>query len=361
MVHSLHFSMNRLHDATMRRQRPLTKLGPDEQIVLFPSLAYKSPGGDEWIVDVHGDVFAVAPMGLGKRVLLRLLKRAMRATADDLATPLFQERIARFTAQNLAGKRIAVRVGAEHVALTKSRRNGHFQLPVRISASEAREWAESERPHWEPYLPVEVPGADANSRAYLVEPTGLSVISDIDDTLKHSHVACKRTLLTNTFLRPFETIPGMAAQFRQWAGFGTAFHYVSSSPWQLYVHLAEHLAHEGFPAGSFHLRPFRLRDHLLRRMLLLRRTGKQHVIRNLLNAFPKRRFLLIGDSGEHDPEIYGSIARRFPQQVVGIFIRQLAGERNTKRRYAKAFRRIDPTLLRLFADAAELSDVQVIA
>jgi len=353
--------MNRLHDATTRRPRPLTRLEPDEEIVLFPSLAHRSAGGDEWIVDVHGDVFAAGAMSLGNRVLLRLLKRTMRATVEDFATPLFQERIARFTARSLTGKRVAVRVGADHVELTKSRRNGHFQLPVRISASEARDWAESESPHSEPYLPVAVPEAGASSRAYLVEPTGLSVISDIDDTLKHSHVSCKRTLLTNTFLRPFETIPGMSALFRRWAGSGTAFHYVSSSPWQLYVHLAEHLALEGFPAGSFHLRSFRLRDHLLRRMLLLRRSGKQEVIRQLLRTFPQRRFLLIGDSGEHDPEVYGSIARRYPQQVAGIFIRQLAGERDTQRRYAKAFRRVDPALLRLFADAAELSDAPVIA
>jgi phosphatidate phosphatase APP1 len=202
---------------------------------------------------------------------------------------------------------------------------------------------------------LDVLGAQATGQAYLIPPTGLSVISDIDDTLKHSHVACKQTLLANTFLRPFETIPGMAGIFRDWWAEGAAFHYVSSSPWQLYEHLAEHLVSEGFPTGSFHLRHFRLRDHLLRRLLMLRRSGKLGVIRSLLKRFPRRRFLLVGDSGEHDPEIYGALARRYPQQVARILIRQLAGERDTLRRYARAFRGVDPARLKLFEDAGELA------
>jgi len=149
----------------------------------------------------------------------------------------------------------------------------------------------------------------------------------------------------------------MAPLFRQWWAEGAAFHYVSSSPWQLYEHLTEHLADEGFPPGSFHLKAFRLRDHLLRRVLMLRRSGKLSIIRGLFQMFPRRQFLLIGDSGEHDPEIYGSLARRFPQQIAGICIRQLEGQKKLRERYARAFRRLDPRLLRVFSDAAELNNI----
>jgi phosphatidate phosphatase APP1 len=144
--------------------------------------------------------------------------------------------------------------------------------------------------------------------------------------------------------------------FRGWAARGAAFHYVSSSPWQLYEHLAEHLAEEGFPAGTFHLRAFRLRDHLLRRILMLRRSGKAGGIRTLIKTFPQRQFVLVGDSGEHDPEIYGAMARRFPQQIAGIYIRQLDGPGNTSRRYARAFRGVAPPLVRMFRDAEEIID-----
>ena len=201
-------------------------------------------------------------------------------------------------------------------------------------------------------------GVAATGQVRLLGRRGVSIISDIDDTLKHSYVACKRTLLCNTFLKPFETIPGMVGLFREWSATGAAFHYVSSSPWQLYEHLTEHLALEGFPAGSFHLRPFRLRDHLLRRLLMLRRSGKLSVIRSLVKTFPERQFLLVGDSGEHDPEIYGAIARRYPRQVAGVLIRQLGGARDSRRRYAKALRGVDPAVVRLFTDAEELADVR---
>jgi phosphatidate phosphatase APP1 len=148
----------------------------------------------------------------------------------------------------------------------------------------------------------------------------------------------------------------MATLFREWWSEGAAFHYVSSSPWQLYEHLAEHLASEGFPTGSFHLRHFRLRDHLLRRILMLRRSGKLSVIRRILRRFPTRRFLLVGDSGEHDPEIYGALARRYAPQIAGVMIRQLEGMRDPRRRFARAFRGVDPGLVHLYRDANELAD-----
>jgi len=352
--------MTRLLDAmTRRRPRPPSTLAREDRVILFPSVGYLSRDRGYWIVNVHGDVSCAGKLSLGKRMLLKIFKRAMRASDEEVASPLFHERIDRFVAHDRSGVPIAVRIGEEIFGLPKrSRRDGQFHAAVRIPVGQAEKWADEDG-QAEPCLPVEVCGARATGRVHLVGPTGLSVVSDIDDTLKHSNVTCKRTLLTNTFLRPFEAIPGMAPLFREWSADGAAFHYVSSSPWQLYAHLAEHLASEGFPAGSFHLRPFRLRDHLLRRILMLRRSGKLGVIRALFRVFPQRRFLLIGDSGEHDPEIYGALARRFPRQVAGIFIRQLENQTRLVRRYARAFRLIDPARWRIYQDASELADVKI--
>lgn len=348
--------MTSLLEEMTHRLRPQTNLLREDHVVLFPSLGHLAPDGRHWLIDIHGDVYAEGRMNLGKRMLLRLLRRAMRAKTDDLAAPLFQERIARFIASDRAGRQVVLRVADQlHALPHKTHRNGHFHASLRVTAATAAKWAESAAVGSEKYLETQVDGANAMGQAYLIEPQGLSVISDIDDTLKHSHVICKRTLLTNTFLRPFETIPGMAGVFRRWWAEGAAFHYVSSSPWQLYAHLAEHLAEEGFPTGSFHLRHFRLRDHLLRRLLLLRRSGKLSVIRRIIRRFPKRRFLLVGDSGEHDPEIYGALARRFPRQVAGVYIRRLDTKNSTDRRFAKAFRKVDPSAVLLYQDADELA------
>jgi phosphatidate phosphatase APP1 len=352
--------MTRLLDAMTSGTRPPIHLAGEERVVLYPSVANRSRDGEGWVAHVHGDVSVAGGVTLGQRVLLKLLKRAMRAQEEELLAPLFRERIERFIAHAKSGVRVAVRIAGEVHALAKAtRRNGHFQGAVRLSESRAQIWADTDWGSAEACLPVEVCGARAAGRVHLIEPAGLSIVTDIDDTIKHSEVSCKRTLLTNTFLRPFESIPGMAPLFREWSDEGAAFHYVSSSPWQLYEHLSAHLTSEGFPAGSFHLRAFRLRDHVLRRILMLRRSGKLGVIKTLFRLFPQRRFLLVGDSGEHDPEIYGALARRFPRQVVGIFVRDLPNVQDARRRYARAFRRVDESLIRLYHDADELADFRL--
>jgi phosphatidate phosphatase APP1 len=352
--------MTSLLEEMTHRLRPQTNLAREDRVVLFPTLGHLAPGGQHWLVDVHGDVSGPGRMNLGKRMLLRLLRRSMRAKLEDLDCPLFQERISRFVASDRPGRQIVVRVADQlHSLPDTTHRNGHFHAALKIPVAAAAKWSESAAVGAEKYLETAVYGTPVLGQAYLVDPQGLSVISDIDDTLKHSYVVCKRTLLTNTFLRPFETIPGMADVFRRWWAEGAAFHYVSSSPWQLYGHLAEHLAVEGFPTGSFHLRHFRLRDHLLRRLLLLRRSGKLSVIRRIVRRYPERRFLLVGDSGEHDPEMYGALARRYPRQIAGIYIRHLDTKRSNERRYARALRKVDPARVVVYRDASELADLPV--
>jgi phosphatidate phosphatase APP1 len=162
--------------------------------------------------------------------------------------------------------------------------------------------------------------------------------------------------LATTFLREFRPIDGLAAVYRRWAEQGAAFHYVSSSPWQLYDALAELVDCAGYPPGTFHLRSFRLRDHMLRRLLLIRRQGKVKAMLTLLRAFPTRRFLLVGDSGERDPEIYGALARKFPRQVTGVFIRELPHRPMDFERSRRAFHRLaDPRWL-VFRSPAELPE-----
>jgi phosphatidate phosphatase APP1 len=347
-----------------RRPQSLTPLSGDERVVIFPSLGHLERDGQHWHVHVHGEVFAGAEPGLGKRFLLKLLRRAMKVPEEALDSDIFRRRIGRFLASDIVGRQISVRVNEQlHVLPKTSRRNGHFLGAVRLPAS-SLPLAES-APGDAVRLALAVCGADAASpaaagQAFLLPATGTSVISDIDDTLKETEVASKRSLLVNTFLHEFRTIPGMAGLFRGWAEQGAAVHYVSSSPWQLYEHLADHLRTEGFPEGSFHLRAFRLRDHLIRRILMLRRSGKATVIRGILKTFPQRKFILVGDSGEHDPEIYGAMARKFPKQVAGIYIRQLPGPKNTPTRYQRAFRSVRYEVVRLFREAAELNDAAVL-
>lgn len=337
----------------------MTNLRGHETVVLFPSLGHLEPDGTTWRLYIQGDVFSPGRIGLTKRILLKLLQRAMRAPKEALDSDIFRERIERFMAADERGKRIALRLGDSTFVLPrKSSGNGHFSGVIRLRAEDLdglRELGLLEQDRLS--LDVCHPQEEYRCRGkiHLLPPEGFSIISDIDDTLKHSDVASRHALLANTFLHEFQPIPGMARQFQRWAERGAAFHYVSSSPWQLYRHLADHLVDEGFPEGTFHLRAFRLRDHLLRRLLLLRRSGKGAVIKGILQAFPQRQFVLIGDSGEADPETYAALARKFPHQVARILIREVDVPRNNPQRFGRAFRGLALDVAATFRDAHELS------
>ncbi len=86
------------------------------------------------------------------------------------------------------------------------------------------------------------------------------MIYDVDDTIKHSQVADHKAVLANTFLHRFKPVPGMPELYRECAQKGVVFHYVSGSPWQLYLPLADFLVAEGLPLGSGTLRSVGRRD-----------------------------------------------------------------------------------------------------
>lgn len=192
-------------------------------------------------------------------------------------------------------------------------------------------------------------------RALRVPARGLSVISDIDDTIKISQVRDRQQLMLNTFVREFAAVPGAAARYRAIAAApDAAFHYVSSSPIQLYPALAKFLRGADFPAGSVHLRESTAISNVIPGEGDSRR-HKLTTIGRLLADFPQRRFLLIGDSGEADPEIYGEIARAHRAQVAGIRIRDVSGESAAAERYAVAFAELPPNLWQIWTDAAEIA------
>jgi phosphatidate phosphatase APP1 len=81
---------------------------------------------------------------------------------------------------------------------------------------------------------------------------------------------------------------------------------------------------------------------------------KPGVIESLLKQFPNRKFILIGDSGERDPEIYGALARKFPAQIIRIYIRDVTNEAAGSERYQKAFRSIPRETWQIFREPNEL-------
>jgi phosphatidate phosphatase APP1 len=232
--------------------------------------------------------------------------------------------------------------------------NGHLRAELRLQPWTATQATTS---FWLDYAAVLPPDDDRTfqGESLLVAPEGLSVISDIDDTIKITEVTDQEALLANTFLKPFEAVPGMADAYQRLAAAQAAFHYVSSSPWQLYPLLSDFMQSSAFPRGSFHLRNFRLKDETLLNVFKSSHETKPPVIEGLLRTYPKREFILIGDSGEADPEIYGDIARRHPGRIRHIYIRRVPSEPSQSERYRTAFAGLPESLWTLFEDAAAIS------
>ena len=304
-----------------------TLIDDDESVVLYPSFGHQEPNGRYWRVYVRGLVHEPVTLNFQKRLMLNFISRMMDATPEELQSPLFRERLEGFLVGPRRGRPIAVTVGRQVFPLRKTNRNGHFFGKVRLSNEQLGEL--QEEGHFSAgWLRFSVALSDHDDRAFvgaaqLAAPQGLSVISDIDDTIKHTEVLCRRAMLANTFVREFRAVEGMVDFYRTLADLGAAFHYVSYSPWQMFRPLADFSSLAGYPQGPFHLRTFQLSKHMLGKLLLSRSSGKTTVVRWILRAFPNRRFLLIGDSGQHDPEIYGAVARKHPNQVAGILIREL--------------------------------------
>jgi phosphatidate phosphatase APP1 len=254
-------------------------------------------------------------------------------------------------------KKISIQLGKQSFKIGNTKANGHFQGRVRISAAEGKrlqlEAAQAQTSiRFQSELRNEA-GRKAGGEVHFLEATGVSVISDIDDTIKISRINDRKELLRKTFVEPFAPVPGMALAFQSWAtNVGARFHYVSASPWQLYQPLAEFVASNGFPAGTFHLKHFRWKDEDLFSLFSSPNSYKPAVIEPLLKRFPQRRFVLVGDSGEQDPEIYAALARKYPKQIARILIRDTTGDGTE--RYATAFQDLPKSLWQVFQDSATI-------
>jgi len=160
------------------------------------------------------------------------------------------------------------------------------------------------------------------------------IISDVDDTLIVSHSTqtlrkIRLMLFKNAMTRvPF---PGVSAFYNalQKGENGNAFNpvfYVSSSERNLYDLLVEFCIYRNIPKG-----PFLLREMQTSLQKLITAGGGDHLhklrkIRTLMNIFPGIPVIMIGDSGQRDPEIYMQIVREFPGRVKSIYIRSIGSK-----------------------------------
>jgi hypothetical protein len=331
---------------------PFSNLKRQQEVVFYPTLAHSAEAGGGWELEIHGCVYDFDQ----RRLALALLREALGLEGVAL-TPaenkLLTERARLFMVDHKAGKKLVVRIGGQTFTLSKSTANGQFSGTIRLSDSEAQALKTSATPI-QAVLPANDPRQFIGA-LNLFADAGITVISDIDDTIKVTQVHDRKATLRNTFLNPFQPVPGMAEVYRAWAERPAAqFCYVSASPWQLFLPLSEFVRSNGFPAGMFYLKNFRLKDESVFSLFQNPEKYKPVVIEPLLKQFPQRQFVLVGDSGERDPEIYGRLARQYPGQVIRIFIRNVSGEPAGAPRYKNAFRDLPSALWKVFQDPSEI-------
>jgi phosphatidate phosphatase APP1 len=292
------------------------------------------------------------------------LRKYLKLERHCEETAILKRRVGPFLVDNEKRKRLSIQIGNdEHArerrvfAMPKSCKNGHFECELTISDEELKEFMDEYPDHLLHFRAVTEQGDERvfEGVAHLIDNEGWSVISDIDDTVKLTHVGSTRKLLRSTFMEEFQEVDGMAEKYREWANdLNAKFHFVSSSPWQLWEEIDIFLRRSGFPLATYHLKPIRLKDRTLFDLWKDPVKTKTDTVQSILEEYPHRLFALVGDTGEKDPEVYGEMTRRFPQRIQGIFLRNVTNDKGTEERYQLAFEGVDPSLWKLFNDPKEM-------
>ncbi|MDQ0442140.1 App1 family protein [Methylobacterium persicinum] len=235
-----------------------------------------------------------------------------------------RRRIAR---RKVAGAAILARFGgAETRVLTD--RDGYFRVHLHPQSL-----PEGDGPWHVVDLLLEAdPVIPAQGSVYIPpRESGFVVVSDIDDTVMRTGVANKLKMLWRLFVEDAASrvaFPGAAALYRA-LHVGASGHagnpmlYVSRAPWGLYEMLTEFFRRHGIPAGPVlflrewglswtHPLPRRAKDH------------KRALIDHMLALYPALPFVLIGDSGQHDPEVYAQLVAENPGRVKAVYIRNVS-------------------------------------
>ena len=331
-----------------------------EQLFLFPTIGHFTSNG-KCTIEIHGWCFqSTSRTKIGQAILLGIRRKLEKIQPLEDNT-VFEDRAGGFAVASYMGCKIHFSIDGKNIGTARTKMNGHFKLKRTIDADIIKPHLQTTT-HGTPVLSVEAIAkfkkgtAHATGEIHFLSQKGISIISDLDDTIRETNVADKQKLLENTFLRPFQSVEKMPLLFREWASRKAIFHYVSATPWQLFPVVTDFLHQMNFPQGSIHLRKFALKDLTLLKKLAPSHKGKRKTIERILTCSPQRNFYLYGDSGEKDPEIYGDIARKYVDQIKGVFIRNVTNESKNSLRFQSAFSHTTKNLCTVFNKADSLFD-----
>lgn len=274
----------------------------------------------------------------------RVLKnKVIHTTPEDTLWQNLKNNYKRFGSAEIRDAQLEITVGENVFNLTTDR-EGYFHLDEKLQIplnEESEEWEKASvrvlRTRKQELNVV------ANAEFLVPLQAEFGVISDIDDTILITEVTSllKLRMIYLTFFKNAakrQTFQEVEAFFqglrsgKSGEGKNPVF-YVSKSPWNLYDFLDDFVKINDLPKG-----PLLLRDlgPLPSRFLFekLQQQYRGHKIAStvrILKMYPDLPFILVGDSGEKDTDIYLSIAKAFPDQVRAIYIHDVKNKSRTLR------------------------------
>lgn len=271
--------------------------------------------------------------GYGTRERLHVTGRVLRqpriAPAADRGTAWSNvlETFRRLASAEVEGARIEAAFGGRTVEAV-SDHEGYFHLTIPTSSGELGDALR----HEVRLRAVEPPSRQPAVAEVIVPPATarFGVISDIDDTIVQTNATSLARMARTVFTRnahgrlPME---GVAQFYRQLqAGAGGAennpLFYVSSSPWNFYDLLDQFLTVHGIPHG-----PLMLQDYGIDDAKLIHSAHDDHKLQQIgeiLGTYPALPFVLIGDTGQRDPEIYRQVALAEPRRIRAVYLRDVS-------------------------------------
>ncbi len=276
--------------------------------------------------------------GYGRVDLLYLRGRVLEdrgitsATADDSTWDNLLNMWRRMKSNEIPFAKVRARYGGDE-QVVQANVEGFFEVSIRPREllSQPGLWHDVEL---ELIEPVRANAAPATAVGQVLVPPASAqygVISDIDDTVLQTDATnlvrmARATFLGNARIRlPFQ---GVAAFYRALHG-GRSGHalnpmfFVSSSPWNLYDLLSDFFNLRGIPIGPvLFLRDWGLSDEGF--LPIHNREHKLVYIKKIVKSYPRLPFILIGDSGQEDPEIYAEMVSLYPNRIQAVYIRNVS-------------------------------------
>ena len=292
------------------------------------SLAHRTERGFDRRRRPRAGVPVIIPYrGFGKAGELMVRGRVLmekRITRAREAEPVWRNVLntyRRFQSDEVAGAKVRA-MYRDAVVETVTDEEGHFQIRLESSLLDADSlWQE---------VGLMLSGGQAPVAAHVLVPppdAQFGIISDIDDTIVKTGATSLKEMIRTVMLSnaaqrtPFEHVADL---YRALHAERNPLFYVSSGPWNLYELIHDYLDIHGIPHG-----PIFLQDWGLDEVTLITRPHEEHKlaqIQAIFDYYPTLPFLLIGDSGQHDPEIYLKAIQANPGRVKLAIIRDVSAD-----------------------------------